>query len=93
MATTSPLKRPTYRQAVENREISAAEINAKSLVLSGTPVSPGGVILEPMMGPNLMVGIHYAVSGGTVSWNGLGLDGIIAEGDNYRIQYETMSFS
>jgi len=93
MAQTSPFKRATFRQRVENRVISQEEINAKNLILSDTPTEPRAVVLEPMMGPNLMFGIHYAVEGAKVSWDGLGLDGIIVEGDNYRIQYETLSLS
>jgi len=91
VATAGPFKKIIRRQKIENRVISVQEISDKYLILSETPAAPESVVFDPGMGPNLMPGLHYAVSQAVVSWDGLGLDGIIIEGDNYRIQYDVLS--
>lgn len=78
---------PTGTQEVEYRTITVGEAAAKSLTLSATPLSAGKVMLDVIGGSAQEYSVDYIVSGTTLSWNGLGLDGVLASGDKLRIHY------
>ena len=74
---------------VENRTVSFAEETAKSLTLTATPTNTNEVIIQIVDGVNLRNGTDYSISGTTMSWSGLGLDGILAAGDELTIWFFT----
>lgn len=76
-------------QNVETRTITSGESTAKALTLVGTPVTPSQVILDISGAPSQIYSFDYTVSGSTLSWSGLGLDGLLTTGDNVRILYWT----
>jgi hypothetical protein len=72
---------------VELRTISAPEDAAKQLTLTSTPLDGAKVILAIQGAPSQINGLDFSVTGTTLSWSGLGLDGILAAGDEIYIQY------
>jgi hypothetical protein len=71
----------------ELRTVTAPEATAKSLVLAATPITASGVIMLVASAPNQFYGLDFTVSGTTLTWAGLGLDGILAAGDQLTILY------
>lgn len=80
---------PTGAWQVEYRTISGAENTAKAIVLSGSPASPTGTLLDIIGGGAQEYTVDFSVSGSTLSWNGLGLDGVLTTGDKLRVVYIT----
>lgn len=80
---------PTFSNVfkVEYRTISAGEATAKSLTLAHTPAVPGEVMLDLIGGGAQNYSDDFTVSGTTLTWNGLGLDGVLTSGDKVRINY------
>jgi len=74
---------------VETRTITAGEAGTKSLVLVATPITPAEVTLAVAGAPAQHYGIDFTVSGTTLTWNALGLDGILDDTDNLTILYVT----
>lgn len=72
---------------VEYRTISAGEATAKALSLAHSPVAVGEVMVDVIGGTAAFYSDDFIVSGSTLSWNGLGLDGLLAAGDKLRISY------
>lgn len=72
---------------VEPRTITAAEALAKEVTLGNTPPSPNKVTLDIVSGVPQEYGTDYLVTGDKLSWNGLGLDVTLSEGDKIRIIY------
>lgn len=72
----------------EFRTISAGEESAKQLTLVNTPSAPTEVMLSIHEGSVGFYGVDYSVSGAILSWNGLGLDGLLASGDRVVINYK-----
>ena len=65
--------------------VTSGEESAKSLTLPGYPKS---LQLDVVDGGGAQVpGRDFTYSGTTLSWDGLALDGVIAEGDILRITY------
>lgn len=71
----------------EYRTLTPAEITAKAITLLQTPASPGEVILDVKGGGAQFYNDDFVVSGSTLSWNGLGLDGLLVSGDKLRVVY------
>jgi hypothetical protein len=67
--------------------LSAGDIAAKSVTLSAIPTTPGKTILSVIDGDQQDYGIDFSVSGTTLSWASLGLDGVLVEGDKLVIQF------
>lgn len=67
--------------------LSPAEITAKAITLAQPPAAPGEVILDVIGGGAQFYGDDFVVSGSTLSWNGLGLDGLLVSGDKLRVHY------
>lgn len=72
---------------VELRTISGGESTAKQLTLASTPATSNKTQLLIKGAPSQFYGDDYTVSGATLSWNGLGLDGILTTGDKVTIIY------
>jgi hypothetical protein len=77
----------TVSPKTEYRTISAGEATAKALTLSNSPSISGEVNLDVIGGGPQFYGDDFIVSGSTLDWNGLGLDGLLAAGDKLRISY------
>lgn len=74
---------------VEYITIDLAQEAAKEVTLANSPDTSSKVILDVVGGTSQHFGVDYTVSGTTLSWNGLGLDGILAENDVLRIIYDS----
>jgi len=74
---------------VEYHDITAPEALAKSFALSSTPFDPTKVVVDALGGGAQRYGVDYTVTGSTLSWTGLGLDGVLDTGDALRILYWT----
>ena len=74
-------------QQVEYRTLTAGEIAAKEITLGQTPKTANKVILDVPSGTPQEYAVDFTVSGTTLSWNGLGLDGALISGDVIRIMY------
>jgi hypothetical protein len=72
---------------VEYRIISAGEATAKSLTLAAAPADSAEVVFGVEGGGVQILGLDFNVSGSTLTWNGLALDGIINAGDQVYILY------
>lgn len=73
---------------VEYVTISAAQASSESVTLGNTPTSANIVMLDVLGGAGAQeFGTDYSVSSNVLYWNGLALDGVLAEGDKLRIQY------
>lgn len=72
---------------VEHRTISSAEETAKALTLVNTPTGTDAIMIGVVGGTAQEYGVDYTLSTATVSWNGLGLDGVLAENDVLVIAY------
>lgn len=73
--------------AVEIRTVTSGEATAKSLTLAATPATAATTILMIAGAPSQFYGLDFIVVGTTLSWSGLGLDGILAAGDHLTISY------
>lgn len=73
---------------VENRIISAGEATAKQLTLLQTPSPANETVVSVVEGSTQYYGTDFNVSGTTLSWSGLGLDGLLATNDKIVIIYK-----
>jgi hypothetical protein len=71
----------------EFRTLSGAEITAKALTLIQTPTTPTEVVVSVYQGSVAFYATDYTVSGTTLSWTGLGFDGLLAAADKLVIEY------
>jgi len=72
---------------ITSHALTAAEVTAKSFTL---PSTPDGAVLVSVLGLVHRPGVDYAVSGNTLSWNGLGLEqNALVEGDVFVLVYKT----
>jgi hypothetical protein len=78
---------PTGVFKVEYRTLTNAEIAAKSLTLAHSPVAPTEICVDVAGGTIGFYGDDFNASGSTISWTGLGFDGLLAVGDKLRISY------
>ena len=67
--------------------VTTEHIAAKSLALSETPIVEPDVTIEIKDAPGQFYGDDYIVIGSDLSWNGLGLDGILEVGDKITVRY------
>jgi len=72
---------------IEYRTLTAGEITAKALSLAQSPVAPTEIMVDVIGGSAGFYGDDFIASGSTVSWNGLGYDGLLLAGDKLRIGY------
>jgi len=72
----------------EQFTLSANQINVSKLVnLTYTPVSGFNVVVAPMDGPLQYSPNDFTVTGTVLSWDGLGMDGILEENDILIVNY------
>lgn len=76
-------------EKVEYRTISIGEITAKELTLSLAPHAGGKLKVDVVEGSTQYFATDYTIVGDKLQWTGLGLDGLIAQGDILRIVYLT----
>ena len=69
--------------------VSGAEATAKQFTLPSTPSEPTRALVDVVDGSTQEYGLDFSITGAVFSWNGLGLDGLIADGDTLRVQYFT----
>lgn len=72
---------------VELRTITSGEAAAKQLTLAAPPQTANFTVLEIAGAPSQFYGVDFSVTGNVLSWSGLGLDGILANGDQLTITY------
>lgn len=72
---------------VEQRTISVGEAAAKSLTLAQAPSNAAQVSLNVVGGCVQFYGTDFTVSGTTLTWNGLGLDGLLTSSDSIVLIY------
>jgi hypothetical protein len=67
--------------------LTASNISTKSFTLSNAPLNPAALDFHPYGGIKQHYGVDFTVSGTTLSWSGLGLDGFLAENDVIAVTY------
>lgn len=72
---------------VEHHTITAGEAVAKSFTMGSVPLAPTEVVVDVIHGGAQAYGIDFLITVDEFSWDGLGLDGSLAEGDIIRLQY------
>lgn len=63
------------------------DILAKEIVLTNTPAQPTYVLLQIDGAPPSFYTLDFTVSGNTLSWSGLRLDGLLEPGDVLQVIY------
>lgn len=71
----------------EHRTLTAPEIAAKAITLIETPTTPNEVVVSVYGGSVAFNGSDFTVSGTTLSWSGLGFDGLLSTGDKIVVEY------
>jgi len=71
----------------EEYALTASQITTGSIFLGNTPYDPESVQLWVEGGAPLVYGEHFIVTGSTLSWSGLDIDGILAENDVVGVRY------
>ena len=72
---------------VERFTLDAGDLAAKNVTLGTSPTDPGSIQFVVIGGPDQNKDVDFSLSGTTVSWNGLALDGILEIGDQLIISY------
>lgn len=73
---------------VERFTLDATMITNKSVTLSATPANNTSTVLHVQGAPHQDYGTDFSVTGTTLSWNGLGLDGLLEVGDRLTVIYD-----
>jgi len=76
-------------ERVEYRTLTLGEFTAKQMTLVNAPHAGGKTKLDIIEGSTQYFGIDYTLAGAVLDWTGLGLDGLLAQGDTLRITYLT----
>lgn len=74
---------PTSKQVT----LSATNITNKKIVLESAPINPLSVSLIPDGGIPQRNEIDFEVIGNEVSWSGMGLDGVLEDGETIFLTY------
>lgn len=72
---------------IEYHILSAGEVTAKQFNLLYTPTNATKVMADAINGTPLYYGVDFNISGNVFNFNGLGLDGIVENGDVIRLSY------
>jgi len=75
----------TYRQHVHT--LTSQNITEKKVTLPSTPIDPTEVSCDIDGGVKQLIGDDFTVTGNEFSWNGLGMDGLVEEGEVLIIEY------
>jgi hypothetical protein len=84
-STWQPVSGSSTPFHTEYHTITSGENAAKHITLAFTPST--FVSMDVISGGPQQIITDFSVSGNTLSWNGLALDGILATGDILRIEY------
>ena len=76
-----------YKAEVQ-RTLNAGDISAKQISLSSTPATPNITQLFVISGGICEYGNDFIVVGGVLTWNGLGLDGLLEAGEKLVILHD-----
>lgn len=68
--------------------LSPTDITNKFVTLSSVPTTLSNTILDVIGGPTQDYSIDFTVTGTTLSWNALGLDGVLTSGDKLIVQFD-----
>jgi hypothetical protein len=83
----APTPPPSGVEYVEYPNLSSGDIIAKQITLAALPATASKVKLDLIGGTAQIYGDDFLVSASILSWNGLGLDGVLIAGDRLRIAY------
>ena len=72
---------------VNKLTLSSLDIANKFVTLTSSPTSSSDTILNVVGGITQEYSVDFTVSGAILSWSGLGLESILAEGDRLIIQF------
>lgn len=67
--------------------LSSGNIVSKSFAIASTPLVPANLKLFLEGGPKAVYSRDFSVSGTTVSWSGLGLEGFLEAGEQVEVYY------
>lgn len=73
---------------IENFTITGPILTAKQVTLAFAPTTPSVTILTPLGGVQQQYGVDFTITGTTLSWNGLGLDGYFVLNDKFSVIYK-----
>lgn len=72
---------------IDKVTLNATDITNKQITLSGTPSTATDTRLVVIGGIEQDYGVDFSVSGTTLTWSSLGLDGVLANGDKIIVIY------
>ena len=78
---------PSGNFTVDYLSLTATDISEKKVTLGGVPVVPEKTILDVITGVAQVYETDFIIIGDQLSWDGLGLDGKLIEGEQLRIEY------
>lgn len=78
---------PSALYGVNEFTLSPTDITNKFVTLSVSPSNPTLTVLQVIGGPVQSYTSDFSVSGSTLSWSGLFLDGVLVSGDKLIVQY------
>jgi hypothetical protein len=67
--------------------LTAEMIESKQITLLDTPKRDGAILLIPAGGPPQTFGLDFTLNDNILTWDGMGLDGILEENDRLTIFY------
>jgi hypothetical protein len=82
-----PSSGPGSGYIVNEFTLSSTDISNKFVTLTASPTNPSLSVLEVIGGPTQRYGSDYSISGSTLTWSGLFLDGVLEAGDQLIIQF------
>lgn len=71
----------------ENFTIGATELSDKFVTLAHNPANPTTVLCDIIGNTGQIYGVDFSVSGNQLSWDTLGMDGILFSGSKLRVFY------
>lgn len=72
---------------VDKYTLSGTDISNGFVTLTTAPATPSKTRLDVIGGPTQDYGVDFSVSGTTLTWTSLGLDGVLVSGDKLIVQY------
>lgn len=87
ISVTNPLASTGSNVIVEKFELSNTDVSLKQVELNKVPTNPSSVIVFPQGGIPQFSGIDFVVTENILSWNNLGLDGFLEQGETIFVQY------
>lgn len=87
VSVSNPLASSASSVVVEKFELSTTDVNLKQVQLNKAPTNPSSVVVFPQGGIPQFSGIDFVVTDNILSWNNLGLDGFLQQGETIFVQY------